>query len=249
MAIALDAPRTGDVSVLDEDPDLGARLAPEDLQLASERARAPVQMLDDETLNRAAARWDGSTVALLVLDGLLLRTLTIGDRSATELVGAGDVLRPWQNDDDAGLVPCHVEWHVLEPTRAAVLDERFAVAIAPWPQIWQALLARATRRTRSLAVATTLSHMNRVDHRLLLLFWHFAERWGRVRPDGVMVRLPLTHETLGALIGARRPSVTSGLSQLARDGVVEPGDRGEWLLTAAARARVDAVRRTDLRAA
>jgi hypothetical protein len=208
-----------------------------------------VQVLDDDALNRPAASWDESTFALLVLDGLLLRTLTIGDRSATELVGAGDLLRPWQNDHEAGLVPCELHWHVLEPVQAAVLDERFATAIAPWPQIWQALLARGTRRTRSLAVAATLSHMNRVDHRLLLLFWHFAERWGRVRKDGVVVRLPLTHETLGALIGARRPSVTSGLSQLAREGVVVPGERGEWLLTAAARARLDAVRRTDLRAA
>ena len=250
MASSFDAPRTGDVSVLEQDPDLGAALAPEELRLATDRVRAPVQALDDAALNDAAARWDGSTcVGLLVLDGLLLRTLTIGDRSATELVGAGDLLRPWENEDELRMVPCEVEWHVLEPARAALLDERFATAVAPWPQVWRALLERATRRTRSLAVATTLSHMNRVDQRLLLLFWHFAERWGRVRPDGVVVRLPLTHETLGALIGARRPSVTSGLSQLARDGVVIPGERGEWVLTEAGRARVDAVRRAALRAA
>jgi DNA-binding transcriptional ArsR family regulator len=76
--------------------------------------------------------------------------------------------------------------------------------------------------------------MTRVDQRLLLLFWHFAERWGRVRPEGVVVQLPLTHETLGALIGARRPSVTSALSALAEQGLVEPVERGEWLLTESA---------------
>ena len=224
-------------------------LSPDEARVAAQRASARVIELDDQMLN-AATGWDGSaTIGLLILDGIVLRTLSIGDRSSTELVGSGDLLRPWQTDEADGMLPCRVEWRVLEPTRVAVLDQRFARAVAPWPRIWAALFERTLRRTRSLAVATTLSHMNRVDQRLLLAFWHFAERWGRVRSDGVVIRLPLTHEALGALVGARRPSVTSALSQLTRDGAIVPGERGEWLLTDEGRARIDPAAARELQAA
>ena len=86
-----------------------------------------------------------------------------------------------------------------------------------------------------------------MEHRLLLAFWYFAERWARVRADGLLVRLPLTHEQLGALIGARRPSVTTALSGLAAQGLLVPGRRGEWLLTAAARDRLDGLREVAAR--
>ena len=122
-----------------------------------------------------------------------------------------------------------------------MLDVRFAAAIAPLPQVWSALLGRALRRTRGLAVTATLSHMTRVDQRLLMLFWQFAGRWGRVRPDGVLVRLPLTHETLGALVGARRPSVTMALRDLANGGLLRPAGRGAWLLTPAGQERIEAM--------
>jgi CRP/FNR family cyclic AMP-dependent transcriptional regulator len=180
-----------------------------------------------------------------VLEGLMTRTLTIADRSSTEVIGAGDLLRPWQRDGEDGLVPTRVDFRVLERACVALLDGRFAAAIAPWPQIGAELTGRALRRARWQGVLMTLSHMTRVDQRLLLLFWHFAERWGRVRPDGVVVRLPLTHETLGALIGARRPSVTSALSALAGEGLLEPLDRGEWKLTEAAHARLEELRSAD----
>jgi hypothetical protein len=41
----------------------------------------------------------------------------------------------------------------------------------------------------------------------------------------------LTHETLGALVGARRPTVTLALRKLTDDGALVPQDAG-WLLVA-----------------
>jgi hypothetical protein len=71
-----------------------------------------------------------------------------------------------------------------------------------------------------------------VELRLLMLLWHLADRWGRVRPDGVSVPLRLTHETIGRLIAARRPSVSSAMKALERRELVRR-DRGDgWLLTA-----------------
>jgi CRP-like cAMP-binding protein len=75
-----------------------------------------------------------------------------------------------------------------------------------------------------------LSHLNRVDVRLLAFFWHLADRWGRVGPEGVIVPLRLTHRTLAQLVGAQRPSVTTALGALAGEGRVTRRDDGTWLL-------------------
>jgi CRP/FNR family transcriptional regulator, cyclic AMP receptor protein len=232
--------------VLEVDPDLGAALDPEQAQVATQRVVATAHAMERGPWTPGTGRPNGGdNIGLLVLEGLLTRTLTIADRSSTELIGAGDLLRPWQRDGEDGLVPTKVRFRVLERACVALLDGRFAAAIAPWPQIGSELTGRALRRARWQGVLMTLSHMTRVDQRLLLLFWHFAERWGKVHPDGVVVRLPVTHETLGALIGARRPSVTSALSALSEQGLLEPLERGEWKLTEAARARLEELRATD----
>ena len=69
-----------------------------------------------------------------------------------------------------------------------------------------------------------------MDRRLKALFWHLAERWGRVSGDGVIVPLALTHRILGQLVGARRPTVSTALSELAeRDELTRRPD-GSWLL-------------------
>jgi CRP-like cAMP-binding protein len=73
-------------------------------------------------------------------------------------------------------------------------------------------------------------HQARVDVRLHLLFWHLAARWGRVGSGGVTVPLRLTHAVLAELAAARRPTVTSALTQLAGEGLVRPVDGG-WLLS------------------
>ena len=48
-------------------------------------------------------------------------------------------------------------------------------------------------------------------------------------PEGVRLPIALPHRTLATLVGARRPSVTTALSGLARDGLVERTSDG-WLL-------------------
>ena len=51
-----------------------------------------------------------------------------------------------------------------------------------------------------------------------MLFWELADRYGKVHPDGIHLELPLTHEVLSHLAGARRPSVSGALTRLAEDG-------------------------------
>jgi hypothetical protein len=86
-------------------------------------------------------------------------------------------------------------------------------------------------RAQRLAVTQAISQLNRVDRRLLALFWHLAERWGRVSRDGIVVPLALSHRLIGELVGARRPTVSTALAELAREGQLARRQDGTWLLT------------------
>jgi CRP-like cAMP-binding protein len=161
--------------------------------------------------------------------GLPIRRVGVDDRFGAELLGEGDLLRPWQGEDGSGTISPTTGWRVLEATRLAVLDEGAARIMAAYPQLTGALVARAVGRSRSMAVNMAIIHQARVNVRLLMLLWHLADRWGRVRSEGVVLPLHLTHSVLADLVAARRPTVTSSLTELARQGLVEPLNRG-WLL-------------------
>jgi CRP/FNR family cyclic AMP-dependent transcriptional regulator len=218
------------VRLLSADPELGERLTPEE----HERAR---QQLVAHVLHVASGRWDASTavepggspLGLLIVDGLLLRDLDFGRRSSTEVLGAGDLLRPWDADSPVSELPLVARWTVLEQLTIAVLDQRFLQTALHYPAVIDALFARAARRHRGLALRLVVNQLVRLEDRLLLGMWALAERWGRVTPDGVLVPLSLTHSALARIVGARRPSVTSALGDLARDHLLERTEDG-WLL-------------------
>ena len=123
-------------------------------------------------------------------------------------------------------------WWVHEELWLAVLDRRVMAVAARWPALTDVLFRRLFRRTRALAFSLAMSQQRGIDRRLLVLFWEAANRWGRVTPDGVRVRLPLTHQTLGHLVGSRRPSVSVALGALAARGELVR-DGNEWLLRGA----------------
>lgn len=168
-------------------------------------------------------------IGLLMLKGMMLRRVGIEGRYGAELLGECDVLRPWQGEDISPTLTMTTGWSVIEPTRVAVLDERFARQLVRYPELVGRLVGRGIQRSRHLAVNMAIVHQARVDVRLLMLLWHLAGRWGRVRSDGTMLRVRLTHSVLADLVAARRPTVTSALSDLARRDLVRLVDDG-WLL-------------------
>src|SRR5204863_9474254 len=123
-----------------------------------------------------------------------------------------------------------VTWRVVEPVRLAQLDRRFALTVAPWPEVSAALMDRIIQRARWLAFQLAVCHVVRVDTRILLMLWHFADRWGRMTREGARVRIPVTHSVLASVVGARRPSVTTALGRLEDKGLIERLPDGEWLL-------------------
>lgn len=180
-------------------------------------------------------------VGLLVLGGFLTRRTQYGASRSLELIAPGDLLRPWL-DDGEGVILATSTWHVLEPARLALLSGNAAELCAAHPQVLVELLDRALTRSRRLALQNAIAATNRIDDRILLLLAHLAERWGRVCHTGVRVALPLTHALIAELVGARRPSVTTALSELRHAGALERTADG-WLLTDAGRARLTGLAR------
>ncbi len=177
------------------------------------------------------AEWLAAAVpgpGLLLLDGVIAVSVRVGDRIATELVGSGDLLQQRCTEYDE-LLECEVQWRALLPSRFAVLDGAFAQRVQPWPQITSALLRRAGRRAHNLDVHRAIAAQPRLEVRLALLLWHLAARWGKVEPGGIRLQLPLTHQLLGRLVGAERPSVSHALARLAQAELIT-GHGQEWHL-------------------
>lgn len=169
-------------------------------------------------------------LGLLILEGLMIRRVGIDGRFGAELLGDGDLLRPWQDEHDSPMLALETGWSVVQPSRVALLDRAFVErCLTAFPELAAAVVARAMQRARNLAVNMAIVHQARVDVRLHMLLWHLAGRWGRVHSDATVLPLRLTHTLLADLVAARRPTVTSALSQLARKGLVRSAD-ARWLL-------------------
>lgn len=226
------------IHLLEHDPDLARGLDDSRAEAATRRLTAPVVSLRRGSwVPNGVADGQGPLSGLLVLDGLLVREATVGDHPCAELIGPGDYLRHSEAVDDEELLPRTIEWTVLAPTRVAQLGPSFAAAAGPWPEVLLTLIDRAGRRADRLAVLQAITHLTRVDDRLLALFWYLAERWGRVGPDGVALALRLPHRTLAGMVGARRPSVTTALGHLMARGEIERRPDGAWILRGSAPVR------------
>src|SRR5829696_3463172 len=178
--------RRAAVRVLDAVPELADEISDDRLEGARRHALAA-------TIELAPGRWQASAsdlgeqsgYGLLVVDGLMTRDIVLGQTTASELVGAGDLLRPNDNEGAVAPVQFDIAWNVLEPTRLAVLDRRFLIV---------------------------------------------ADRWGKVTKDGIVIPLKLTHQVLGRIVGAQRPSVTTALKTLTDRGALERAADGAWVL-------------------
>jgi CRP/FNR family cyclic AMP-dependent transcriptional regulator len=220
------------VELLSADPDLGADLDVQDAERARRTVLAQAATVEAGREDILVRRTDHpGLVGFFVLEGLLLREIEVAGTVAAELVGSGDVIHPGDlRDSDLSPLRGHLEWSVLAPARIAILDAGFVSRAAPWPQVLGRIALRAVWRTQGLALSLAISHRTRVEDRLLLLFWHLAHRFGRVGTTGVRLDLPLTHTTLGKLIGAQRPSVTTALGVLGDRNLLVREERDMWLL-------------------
>jgi CRP/FNR family cyclic AMP-dependent transcriptional regulator len=175
------------------------------------------QLVDDP------AEWRG----LLVIDGLALVQVSAGRAPVGWLVGADDLVRPWEMNEVSLLASA--VWQALSPLRVALLDGDFARRASGLETIDEALVAKASQTSNWLFAKSLVTGTYVIEERLLLLFALLGERWGKATSAGVVVAMPLTHQVLATLVGARRPSVSTALTALSAGGLLQRIDEG-WLL-------------------
>jgi CRP/FNR family transcriptional regulator, cyclic AMP receptor protein len=219
------------VPVLRVDPDLGAGID-HSRQALAERACVA------RTLEIPRGAWDADVVSgeenrsgfgLLVISGVLCRRIVQSECQGAELIGPGDLLRPWDRAGEWASIPTESSWLAIERARVAILDDEFTRRATLFPQIALNLIRRGLLRSRYLAILIAIIGQRRVETRLTMLFWHLADRFGQVRGEWVSVPVPLTHSLLSELVAARRPSVTTALTGLQERGVLRR-EGSSWLL-------------------
>jgi CRP/FNR family transcriptional regulator, cyclic AMP receptor protein len=229
------------VRLLDADPDLGAGLSPQEREQALAHAVFPTLALETgpwriEQLRRTRGV-RGEVHGFIVLEGLVTMRMEVIDRICTRLIPPPSVV--FVNGAPAESVPLRWGWHVLESARLAILDARTWVLAARWPAVMGELMRRSAHEVAQAQLQQAISQLPRVEDRLLALLWLLADHVGTVRQEGVLIQLQVTHDTLAEMIGARRPTVSLGLRELARDGLVTPQPHG-WLLAPGSSERLTA---------
>jgi CRP-like cAMP-binding protein len=213
------------VRLLEADPDLGDLLTSEEFAEARQLA-VPVVTVDRYERNPMHLN-EHNAFGALVLDGMVLRQLRIADQTGLRLLGPGDIV-PLE-DSAPPMVVVDSSFEALPDTRLALLGREALFAVQKWPALAAALQMRSAQQADRLVAQLVICQLPRVDQRVLSLLWLLAESWGRVTSAGTTLPLKLTHEALGALVGARRPTVTLALRELTIRGAVVRQSEG-WLL-------------------
>src|SRR3954449_7983918 len=135
------------IHLLDADPDLAEGLEGEREALARRHLVVAVERVE-------AGQWAPrhnefravGGIGLLILDGLALRQLSLGHRSAAELLGPGEVLRPWEDDGEHAAYPFSASFRVLSPLTLGILDEDFTRRLMSFPEVVSRLMGRVMAR-------------------------------------------------------------------------------------------------------
>ena len=185
--------------------------------------RAPGQLRD-------AAGAPTRHLGLLVLDGVVGCDVVLEDVISTELVGAGDILRPWSVDGPERMLAADEAWMVLADCRVG----HPRPASGSSAGTLSGNLCRARRAPRSPRPTARPNAGDRPAHpRRSPSPGHLPSprrTLGTHDPRRGLIPLNISHRLLGQLIGARRPTVSTAVSELARQGCIERRPDGGWIL-------------------
>lgn len=220
-------------------PELGEALDPERFERVRHSVVLPAASL-------RAGRWElaqllgaegvrAPVIGILLVKGCMTMEMSVAGRPCTRLITAGELVLI-DGRSGPGLA-CSWVWTALGEVVVAILDQRVLVIARHLPRLLSALLQRASEQTRQSFLQQAISQLPRVDDRLLALFWVIADRIGTISGDEIRLELSVTHEMLAHMIGARRPTVSLGLTRLHGQNLLH-NDGGHWLLNRASVARV-----------
>lgn len=214
------------VPLLEIEPDLGRFLTPEE-RAEARRVTVTVLTIGRGIFDLEARLRSAGAFGAIVADGALMNRLVFGEHPALRLLGPGDVLA---RQSEAGLGPISQStYRAPGQLRMALLDDRVLAAGQRFPRLFAGLHVRMGEQHQRLATQLVICQLPRVEERILGLLWLLAETWGHVTPNGTTLPVALTHDALGECIGARRPTVSLALKELADRGAVLR-QTGGWVL-------------------
>lgn len=213
------------VRLFDVEPDL-ARFLTADEQAEARRIAVPAQVFAKSQEDVTMALAEAGAFGALVLEGMFLQSLTLGEHTAMRLLGPGDVI---SRGATRSMLLADAPVRAAASSKVAMLGNEVLLAARRWPRIVAGLHVRMAEQSERQAAHLVICQLPRVEERLLAFLWLLAESWGQVTASGTVLPLSLTHDALGALIGARRPTVTLALGELSERGAIVRQDRG-WLL-------------------
>jgi CRP-like cAMP-binding protein len=151
--------------------------------------------------------------ALLVENGFLVVRASSPSRRQVVVAeaGAGSVLLA--PSDREHLQALTDSWATVLPL--APLEDLLAISRVA-TMLFRALETALRLRQDTTSYFANVHHVDRVRLKLLQL----AEQFGRVRPDGIRLEFPLTHDLLADMVGSARETVTRCLDELQRSGFV-----------------------------
>jgi CRP/FNR family transcriptional regulator, cyclic AMP receptor protein len=237
MDVSTSAPsvrvRPDRAALLDVEPDFAAGIPTPDLDVARRVIELPRTRLAPGPWHPADDARAGALLGFLVLEGVVAHEVLVADGRSMRLLGRGDVVETFDCPD---LGPPAVQgWLVLEETVVLALDRRFIAATRRWPGLLVALHRRFAAQASRAALHTAIAELGRVEQRVLAMLWHLVDRWGAMTPEGIVIKVRLTHEMLGRLVGARRPTITLALGSLATSGDVRRRADGLLVLSPGSR--------------
>ncbi len=192
---------------------------------------APISAREIDVPRGAAGlqRLDRLAHPAIVVEGVIMRTIVLGRRTSAALHGTGDVLSCSQPEPPPFAVRCRA----LTPARIAIIDERTTAAIAADPRVASAIAGRVGRHNDELVLQSVITQLVSIEERLGVLLPHLADRWGTVSHEGVILPAFLSHTILAALVGVRRPSLTTAIATLAADALFTRLPDRRWLVAPA----------------
>lgn len=156
---------------------------------------------------------DVDAAALVVENGFLVVRASppSGRRVVVVEAGEGSILVPLSAREHLqALTDC---WITVVP--APQLEGLLAIPDAA-ATLFRALGGALRRRQDAASYVASVHHIDRVRQKLAQL----AREFGRVKPDGVRIEFPLTHDLLAEMVASARETVTRGLDELQRSGFV-----------------------------
>jgi CRP/FNR family transcriptional regulator, cyclic AMP receptor protein len=214
------------VQLIDADPEIMRFLSEEERMVAGQ-VRLPIRTLPVSGPDTQAQLERDGAFGAIVLDGLVAHEIRLADRVSVRLLGPGDLI-VWRYGPQP-LILTGSRWLPASSLRLALFRTNMLTALERWPSLLAGMYLRVGQQLDRLAAQLMLSQLPRVEDRVLGVMWLMAESWGRVTAAGTRLSLDLTHELIGMMIGARRPTVSLALGELAARGAVIRQDEG-WLL-------------------